>query len=848
MFQKSKVLNLLIFSIILGSIVISGSQILRPEKEEGEEYYLKPSSGGTLVRMEKEESEAEEHRQRLLWIEQMHKTAPGVDWRAMDKETRLQNYLNFLANKYNRSGGIVTISGANLEGNWVEKGSGNLAGRTRYADLDTSTNKLYIASDGGNIWKGNLDGTNWEVLNDQLQIEDIQYIKVIHFSGLKRILVATWSKDIYYTDNDGETWLTSTGFSTLTGGSDRIERVIVSDDSIKTVYALLRETFSGSKVSLFKSIDQGSSFTRMLSFNLTASNSLNQFDLWVPQFGDTDPFIVNKENAYRIDRTTNSAAQVGTIAAGISGYTMLTGHLATNGQIYLYAYVNQVVYRSQDAGVTWQFSGDTQKDPFFKTSFSASIETPDLLFFGDIECYKSINGGSSWALVNEWFDYYDNMDDKLHADIPSVNSLKYQDGTPFLLINTDGGTYISNNNLNTVQNISMSGLNISQYYSTYTGIEDTNLVLIGSQDQGFQRSTTATSGILNPVQAVSGDYGQFVSSSGGNSFWMVYPGIAVFYPDGYGELSYDYDFQGANYFWMPPLMADPDNESVAYAAVGNKIVQLDFNGSDISAQDFSVPLQGNITAMAFSTLNSDHWYVMTDGGKFYRSTDRGMSWTSSNINTNLDGNYLYGACILPSNTTLGELWISGSGYSNPGVYFSENSGLNFTAKSNGLPSTMFFKLAATPAETFVFAATEVGPYVYSKYANEWFPLSGGVAPDQTYWSVEYNTTMKTARFGTYGRGIWDFRIAMPLNIEEKTGKLQLTLFPNPTADVLQVNLENENSENTTYQVFDLTGKSVLLGNLLQGNSNINIAPLSNGIYLIQLKNRNKVYAGKFLKN
>ena len=33
---------------------------------------------------------------------------------------------------------------------------------------------------------------------------------------------------------------------------------------------------------------------------------------------------------------------------------------------------------------------------------------------------------------------------------------------------------------------------------------------------------------------------------------------------------------------------------------------------------------------------------------------------------------------------------------------------------------------------------------------------GFSAPDQTYWSLEYVSEINTARFGTYGRGIWDF--------------------------------------------------------------------------------------------
>ena len=35
---------------------------------------------------------------------------------------------------------------------------------------------------------------------------------------------------------------------------------------------------------------------------------------------------------------------------------------------------------------------------------------------------------------------------------------------------------------------------------------------------------------------------------------------------------------------------------------------------------------------------------------------------------------------------------------------------------------------------------------------------GLTAPDQTYWSCEYISELQTIRFGTYGRGIWDFKL------------------------------------------------------------------------------------------
>ena len=64
----------------------------------------------------------------------------------------------------------------------------------------------------------------------------------------------------------------------------------------------------------------------------------------------------------------------------------------------------------------------------------------------------------------------------------------------------------------------------------------------------------------------------------------------------------------------------------------------------------------------------------------------------------------------------------------------------------------------------IFAATEIGPYVYSENENEWFFLSGLSAPDQTYWTVDFIPEINTARFGTYGRGIWDFVIDGNYNI------------------------------------------------------------------------------------
>jgi hypothetical protein len=191
------------------------------------------------------------------------------------------------------------------------------------------------------------------------------------------------------------------------------------------------------------------------------------------------------------------------------------------------------------------------------------------LYFGDIECNRSQNAGQSFTRISEWFEYYDNIVNRLHADIPSVNCLLDENGEEFQLINTDGGTYYSNTNASVVENISLGRLeHVSQYYSTLTAAYDTSILYVGSQDQGFQLSTSDNGGALDLTQVISGDYGHIVSSNDGGSIWMVYPGFAIFYPNGTSNVSYTWDFDGNNSFWMPPLMADPDNETVCYMANG----------------------------------------------------------------------------------------------------------------------------------------------------------------------------------------------------------------------------------------------------------------------------------------
>jgi len=119
-----------------------------------------------------------------------------------------------------------------------------------------------------------------------------------------------------------------------------------------------------------------------------------------------------------------------------------------------------------------------------------------------------------------------------------------------------------------------------------------------------------------------------------------------------------------------------------------------------------------------------------------------------------------------------------------------------------------YELAGTPDDEYFFAATEVGPYVYIAEDEEWVDLAGISAPDQTYWSVEYIPELNTARFGTYGRGIWDFImddesiISGDVNLDEIVNIQDLILLINFVLGI-------DNPSDQQFNVGDTNGDSIL---------------------------------------
>ncbi len=759
---------------------------------------------------------------RKEYIDMVHKRGPDVDWKKMDSDYRKQRSLDRtqIRKDYINQNGYWDDSrevflDRELEGVWQERGSNNLAGRVHTVDIDFENDLIYLASSGGNIWKGTIDGEDWVSLNDYMQINDIKILRLIETDDFRRLLIGS-SDGFFYTDDEGVIINQGSGLESPIDWGEFYRFIIKGESDNTVIYALAKEWDSGSTLSIYKSTDFGESFQRVYSEDLQSNGS---YDMWTYQYQDEDIFFLKEGSLYKL--INDQPTFVSQVTSSGTGDNLLTGGL--DGDIFMYAKISDQLYFSENEGQTWESLGTLPSYTFFRNSFKSSNIDKDVICIGGIDLYRSTNGGNNWATVNDWWEYYGNPTIYLHADIPDIQFILDPNENEFVFISTDGGLYISYDGLDEVLNLSENGLGVSQYYSTYTAHYPPYRVYAGSQDQGFQRRTDISEGIYNFEQVISGDYGHLVSPNEGESIWSVYPGFVLLYPDAANNNNgITWDFQGSGYLWLPPLMEDPHESDVIYIAGGginggNHLIKLTKVGNSISAQEMSYPFNNTVTSMAYSPIDPSHWYVMTYNGTFYHSTNYGDSWTMTSGFSGPESHYFYGSTIHPSNQDLGKVVIGGSGYSNDPVFISYNHGQSFQSFSEGLPNTMVFEIDGTLTDQVLFAATQLGPYAYIEGEGEWIDIMGFSAPDQTYWSLEYVPEINTARFGTYGRGIWDFIIDENIDVsygdlnQDSTINIQdVILLINIILDQLDFIIEADLNQDEEIDVIDV----ILLVNII----------------------------------
>ncbi len=852
------------------SLVIAAVLFFTRDTNNGSNYPA-PTDGQTTVRIEGETGH--ERAKREAWFALMHPTAPGVDWRSLEYQNQLSMARQREQARLLRgSGDQEILADGQLIGKWNERGSKNQAGSVQATAFDPETEEIWVISAGGTLFKGLLDGSTWEVINQDYKMSG----DLLHFikTDTGRRLVAIINKVIHYSDDDGKTWTPSNGLNTYDNNWGGRRYPIVLDDSLQTIYYLVEEWLPGpwkDDVGIYRSTDHGVNFEKVIAFG---DKELNNYCLTRIKGTQTVAMLKKADTKvteiYHLDPVTGIpqlAGKTTNLGLGPERANLEALRVDTVTTYYMYS-SNDDLFVSTNHGMDWTYISSFEKNPWGVGMF-VSETNPDFMMMGEVECHRSLDGGMTWQVFNKWWEYYDDVEGALHADMMYFAEYKKKDGTPFFLISNHGGLNVTYDGA-TFDNLGLDGLNVGQFYDVVTDPIDELYIYAGSQDQGFQRGLDLWEGdVLDFDQAISGDYGHMVFTGNGQHLWMVYPGGWVSFWDypvsGGVTAGYTVDSDDES-VWIPPLVADPDpSKNVVFMAggaldggEGSYILRLEVVNFEIKTQqlpfDFKDYSGGEVSVLAFSPFDPNVMYAATTNGYFFTSQDKGQTWEQS-LSTVPGGQYLYGAAILPSKTDTGTIYFGGSGYSGPAMLISEDGGKTFTSMNEGLPPTLVLDLAANDDESLLFAATETGPFVFVKAEQKWHSMMGVAAPVQTYWSVEFLPLQQIVRFGTYGRGVWDFAIEEVVPVRDPIARNQvreLRIHPNPVSgQAITANMAHLPQGEVSWMIRDLSGQIISRGRKSAGNGmDLTLSlpdQLPAGCYLLSTEHLDQLRIGKWIK-
>jgi MYXO-CTERM domain-containing protein len=685
---------------------------------------------------------------RKAWSAARHRAAPETDWKALERAN---------GERLSRLAGRPPAPPAPVAGAWIERGSDNQAGRMHAAALGDD-GALYAGSALGGVWRGTPDGDTWTPLADGIY----GGAHWLFASGRgadepDALLIATAWTGLHHSPDGGATWARPTGLPDIW----MVRAVEQASDDDDVLYALTTDYWTWH---LSRSDDRGATFTVLASWTGGAG------DLWADRTGGADLYLLrDNEVLHSADRGATftprgrvpSSAAEGRLAGSEAGAPRLWAALQGGGASGV------ELWRSDDAGATWDRLPDLTDH---WGVIEGSTVDADLLAHGGVEAHVSRDGGASFEVVNPWWDYYSDPATLLHADMMAFVVAPTGPGAERWLLGTDGGLYASDDGLETVRNLSLDGLRVSQYYSTHTSAANPEHLQAGSQDQGYQvtQGVAQDDDVLGFAQILSGDYGHLSSSDGTHGLvYSTYPGfVLVSVGEDEPWLAYvDYP-PGQNLLWLPPVVADPTDPE-AFFLVGDPLWRFErvaedrWEGEAWTAPTFSSDGYETLSALRFAPSDPQIAYAATSYGRLFRSDDGGRTFTES-PDRGPGSHYFYGTALVVHPTDPQRVWAGGAGYEGPAVYASADGGATWTGMAEGLGPTLVYSLALSrDGDDRLFAGTETGAWAYDADAGAWSSLLGDVAPVTIYWSAEALPHENTVRFGTYGRGIWDYTMDTP---------------------------------------------------------------------------------------
>lgn len=647
---------------------------------------------------------------------------------------------------------------------WVERGPGNVGGRTRAILVHPDSSTVWIAGAvGGGIWKTENSGQSWRSVSDDLPILSVTALALC--DSQPNVMYAGTGEGFYNFDaiigdglfkstNHGESWqqLSSTAGEP---NFKYVNRIIVHPTSPDSLLVATNE-------GIYRSVDGGDSWNQVYN-----PSGRVQHIIANPKNFQTQYAGINGEG---VVKSLDGGATWSSVGSFNGSFARIELAIAPSDTAVLYATVATSsgslagFYRSSDAGENWSYLGNSPNwlggQGWYDNTLVVSPHNPNEIIVGGIDLYRVTANTTSMSVtkISNW--YPDAGYPYVHADQHILVTIPGDAGQYALVAGNDGGVFYSPDNGNT-WSMRDNGYNVTQFYDADKHPVHAQF-LGGTQDNGTNRSP------LSPDQGSSWD--EVIGGDGFECAWNKYDGNIV-----YGSLYNSRLFKstdGGNHFlsvgsglpqsgvFYTSLAMDPrDSDVLLVVGDGNYVyrtvdggntwegIEGEFSGYSYKVFEFSAANSNIVWAAAnrnginVSTDHGRHFHAVTPPGsapysrvigmgthpaldstafvtfgvsnapKIFRTDDLGQSWTD--LTNNLPNVPVHTLIVMPFDTS--QIWIG----TDIGLFISMDSGNSWAYAENGIPAVAIKRLKIVGQE--IVAATH-GRGIWSVHLDSLPPL------------------------------------------------------------------------------------------------------------------------------
>ncbi|NTW23692.1 MAG: T9SS type A sorting domain-containing protein [Lentimicrobium sp.] len=431
------------------------------------------------------------------------------------------------------------------------------------------------------------------------------------------------------------------------------------------------------------------------------------------------------------------------------------------------------IFKSTDNGLSFNKIG-IKINPYagyWKMELEISPANKDEFYLGGLWLFK-------YRVEADSARYIPCSDHEYHFDIRDLHVYSGNEKDLLYMAN-DGGVTRSENGAESWQDITRKGLNITQFHNITIG-ENSDMMFAGPQDANLSfYNFKTTEWTKNPK--ISDAYEGAIDHQNPEIVFMVrFPPYAD-QPNKFLMKSVD---GGVffNYFGIPdsteigrndkPLAMDPVNPGTLYVGIRNvwkttdgalsweKITDFPPEG-DPKLIDISIaPSNNKVIAAAFENPS----WGNTNAAKLWITNDGGGQWTNITPAGNLNLNYA-GINEITFHPQIPEkFWLSlDREWTNRRVYMTTDGGTTWQNYSEGLPSLPVNKITYVIGAGYdvLLAATDAGVYYRDENMESWEYFGSGL-PLTIVSDIQISYIRRKVIAGTYGRGLWETDLCMPL--------------------------------------------------------------------------------------